>query len=145
MTMTASSVDELRAEIERAEEAYEFLISYAGKGVDRTQPAGTTEEVRSYLDQLAEAMANGHAAAATATQAQIPTTVARSPSESSSRTIGFASAFGPTALAARTVVIPSRTPCDVKIAAASPVREPHPTDRLFSRLPAISLLPGYEV
>lgn len=63
MTMATSSVDELRAEIERAEEAYEFLIAYAGKGVDRTQPAGTTDEVRDYLDQLSEAMADGHAAA----------------------------------------------------------------------------------
>lgn len=58
-----SSVRELQAHIESAEEAYEFLISYAGKGLDHEQPAGMSEEVRGYVRQLDEAFAGAHAAA----------------------------------------------------------------------------------
>ena len=57
------AVADLQAHIESAEEAYEFLISYAGRGLDREQPAGTSEEVRTYLEQLDAAMAGGHEAA----------------------------------------------------------------------------------
>jgi len=57
------SVSELQRHIESAEEAYEFLIAYAGRGLDRNQPPGTSEEVREYLEQLRAAMAEGHAAA----------------------------------------------------------------------------------
>lgn len=61
--MTSESVAELQAHIESAEEAYEFLISFAGRGLDRNQPPGTTKEVQNYLEQLAAAMEDGHAAA----------------------------------------------------------------------------------
>ncbi|MFB6131153.1 MAG: hypothetical protein ABEJ28_10075 [Salinigranum sp.] len=62
--MAETSVEELRRHIESAEEAYEFLISYASKGVDRSQPAGMSAEVTDYLQQLGEAMVAGHEAAA---------------------------------------------------------------------------------
>lgn len=61
--MTGDAVAELQAHIEAAEEAYEFLISYAGRGLDRNQPPGTTEEVRDALEKLDAAMAEGHEAA----------------------------------------------------------------------------------
>ena len=61
--MTGDSVAELGRQIESAEEAYEFLISYAGRGLDRDQPAGTTREVRGYLEQLEASMVDGLEAA----------------------------------------------------------------------------------
>ena len=62
---TASSVAALQDHIESAEEAYEFLISFAGQGLDRQQPPGITEEVRDYVEQLAAAFVDAHAAAVT--------------------------------------------------------------------------------
>jgi len=61
--MTDDSVVELQGHIESAEEAYEFLIAYAGRGLDRNQPPGTSEEVRDTLEKLGEAMADAHEAA----------------------------------------------------------------------------------
>ena len=61
--MSRDSVVELQEHIESAEEAYEFLISDAGRGLDRDQPAGTTREVRGFLEQLEAAMADGLEAA----------------------------------------------------------------------------------
>jgi len=61
--MTSESVAALQDHIESAEEAYEFLISFAGRGLDRNQPAGTSNEVQKYLERLATAMADGHEAA----------------------------------------------------------------------------------
>ena len=59
----AASVHALQEHIEAAEEAYEFLISFAGKGLDREQPAGQSQEVRGYVEQLDEARGASHAAA----------------------------------------------------------------------------------
>lgn len=59
----ANAVAELQAHVEAAEEAYEFLIAYAGRGLDRNQPPGTTDEVRETLEKLDAAMAEGHGAA----------------------------------------------------------------------------------
>jgi hypothetical protein len=53
---TDSSVEALQAHIESAEEAYEFLISFAGQGLDHEQPAGMSAEVSDYLEQLDEAL-----------------------------------------------------------------------------------------
>lgn len=61
--MTDDSVVELQEHIESAEEAYEFLIAYAGRGLDRNQPPGTSEEVRDHLEMLGGALADGHEAA----------------------------------------------------------------------------------
>lgn len=61
---TESSVHDLQRHIESAEEAYEFLISFAGKGLDHEQPPGMADEVRRYLEQLDEAFAEAHGAAA---------------------------------------------------------------------------------
>jgi len=57
------SVVELGGHIEAAEEAYEYLIAYAGRGLDRAQPPGSSYEVRDYLEQLDAALEAGHAAA----------------------------------------------------------------------------------
>lgn len=57
------AVVELQSQIQSAEEAYEFLISYAGRGLDRKQPPGTTEEVRDTLTKLDAAMVGGLEAA----------------------------------------------------------------------------------
>ena len=61
--MTSESVAALQEHIESAEEAYEFLIAFAGRGLDRNQPPGTSKEVVDYLEQLATAMEEGLAAA----------------------------------------------------------------------------------
>ncbi|MFP4591355.1 MAG: hypothetical protein ACLFMX_01785 [Halobacteriales archaeon] len=63
MSADAGAVVALQAHIESAEEAYEFLISYAGRGLDRHQPPGTTEEVREALEKLDAAMVGGVEAA----------------------------------------------------------------------------------
>lgn len=60
---TPSSVRDLQDHIESAEEAYEFLISFAGKGLDHEQPPGMSEEVRGYVNQLGEAFRDAHEAA----------------------------------------------------------------------------------
>jgi len=61
--VTSESVAALQEHIESAEEAYEFLIAFAGRGLDRNQPPGTSKEVVDYLEQLATAMEEGLAAA----------------------------------------------------------------------------------
>ena len=61
--MSEGTVAELKRHIEAAEEAYEFLIAYAGRGLDRNQPPGTSDEVRDHLERLGDAMAGGHEAA----------------------------------------------------------------------------------
>lgn len=58
-----TAVSELQDEVERAEESYEYLISYAGKGLDRHEAANATDEVRHYVEQLAAAFEAGLAAA----------------------------------------------------------------------------------
>lgn len=60
---TDSSVRALQDHIEAAEEAYEFLISYAGQGLDHDLPEGMSTEVRDYLEQLDEALGAAHGAA----------------------------------------------------------------------------------
>jgi len=61
--MTEDSVSALQQHIESAEESYEYLISYAGRGLDHEQPAGITKEAVGYLEQLDAAMEAGLTAA----------------------------------------------------------------------------------
>lgn len=58
-----TAVSDLKTEIERAEQSYEYLIAYAGKGLDRQESANATPEVRDYVEQLADALEEGMAAA----------------------------------------------------------------------------------
>lgn len=60
-----SSVERFQEQVERAESAYEFMISFAGQGLGRAeQSEGDTEEIRSYLRQLRSALEEGVDAAA---------------------------------------------------------------------------------
>lgn len=55
-----TSVHEFQDAVERVEEAYEFMISYAGQGIGRTEQTGEdTEQIRSYVIQLKEGMEDG--------------------------------------------------------------------------------------
>ncbi|WP_331235040.1 hypothetical protein [Natronorarus salvus] len=51
-----SSVSEFVEAVSRAEEAYEFMISYAGQGIGREIPTKDVREIRIYLNQLREAL-----------------------------------------------------------------------------------------
>jgi hypothetical protein len=60
-----SAVTEFQEEVERVEEAYEFMISFAGQGLGREeQTEGDAEEIRSYLLQLRDGLEAGVEAAA---------------------------------------------------------------------------------
>jgi len=60
-----SAVTEFQEEVERVEEAYEFMISFAGQGLGRDeQTEGDAEEIRSYLLQLRDGLEAGVEAAA---------------------------------------------------------------------------------
>lgn len=60
-----SSVEAFQEEVQRAEEAYEFMISFAGQGLGRAeQTDGDAEEIRSYLVQLRDALVAGTEVAA---------------------------------------------------------------------------------
>lgn len=60
-----SVVTEFQEEVERVEEAYEFMISFAGQGLGRAeQTEGDAEEIRSYLLQLRDGLEAGVEAAA---------------------------------------------------------------------------------
>lgn len=60
-----SSVERFQEEVERTEEAYEFMISFAGQGLGRAeQTEGDAEEIRTYLRQLREALEAGSEVAA---------------------------------------------------------------------------------
>lgn len=55
-----TSVHEFQEQVERTEEAYEFMISYAGQGIGRQEQTGTdTEQIRGYIEQLREALVEG--------------------------------------------------------------------------------------
>lgn len=53
-----TAVSDLADGIERAEESYEFLISYAGKGLDRHEADGQGGEVHQSVEQLDAALAD---------------------------------------------------------------------------------------
>lgn len=60
-----TSVQEFQEAVDRAEQAYEFMISYAGQGIGRAElETQDAEEIRSYVEQLREALADGADAAA---------------------------------------------------------------------------------
>lgn len=59
-----SAVTEFQEEVVRVEEAYEFMISFAGQGLGREeQTGGDAEEIRSYLVQLRDGLVAGVEAA----------------------------------------------------------------------------------
>lgn len=59
------SINAFQDDVERAEEAYEFMISYAGQGIGRdAQREEDTEQIRSYVQQLRDALRDGVEAAA---------------------------------------------------------------------------------
>ena len=58
-----SSVSDFMAAVERSEEAYEFMISYAGQGIGREIPTQDVKEIRDYLEQLQEALEDAVSAA----------------------------------------------------------------------------------
>lgn len=63
---TTTSLHSFQASVEQAEQAYEFMISFAGQGIGREdQREQDTDEIRSYLLQLKEALLEGctHASA----------------------------------------------------------------------------------
>lgn len=47
-----SSVSDFMDAVSRAEESYEFMISYAGQGIGREVPTKDVEQIREYLMQL---------------------------------------------------------------------------------------------
>jgi hypothetical protein len=62
--MSSTPVTELREAIERMEVAYEFLISFAGEGVDRESVQSSTDQVNDYVTTFESALEDGHEAAA---------------------------------------------------------------------------------
>lgn len=61
--MTDTPASDLRTEIERMEEAYEFFISYAGEGVNREAARSATDQVSEYVVQFDDALGGGIEAA----------------------------------------------------------------------------------
>lgn len=51
-----SAVSEFQDGVERVEEAYEFMIAYAGQGIGREVQTRTSGDVREYLVQLSEGL-----------------------------------------------------------------------------------------
>lgn len=60
-----SSVAEFMQSVNDAEEAYEFMIAYAGQGIGREIPMKDVKEIRGYLEQLRDALLDALAAART--------------------------------------------------------------------------------
>lgn len=61
--MTETPVTDLRDAIEEMEIAYEFLISFAGEGIDRTTGENTSEQVNEYVANFETALGDGYDAA----------------------------------------------------------------------------------
>lgn len=53
-----SAVSEFQDGVDRVEEAYEFMISFAGQGIGREVQTSTSEDVRGYLKQLRDGLAD---------------------------------------------------------------------------------------
>lgn len=56
-------VTDYQAAVTRAEEAYEFMIAYAGQGIGREIPEKKSDDVREYIIQLEGALHDAHEAA----------------------------------------------------------------------------------
>jgi len=63
MTQTDTPVTDLRAQIDQMEEAYEFLISFAGRGIGRESVQSDTGKVGEYVAEFETGVADGFAAA----------------------------------------------------------------------------------
>lgn len=61
--MTDTPVTQLRDSIEQMERAYEFLISFAGRGVGREGTQSATDQIREHVDGFEEALEVGYDAA----------------------------------------------------------------------------------
>ncbi|WP_336025098.1 hypothetical protein [Halobellus salinisoli] len=61
--MPETPVSDLRDAIERIEIAYEFLISFAGEGIDRETIQSGTGQTKEYLTDFEEGLADGYEAA----------------------------------------------------------------------------------
>lgn len=51
-----SAVSEFQDGVDRVEEAYEFMIAYAGQGIGREVPTQTTTDVQQRLEQLRDGL-----------------------------------------------------------------------------------------
>lgn len=58
-----SSVSDFQSAVNDAEEAYEFMISFAGQGIGREIPESDADDVREYLEQLRDGLEESVAAA----------------------------------------------------------------------------------
>lgn len=61
--MTETPVTELREQIEQMEQSYEFLISFAGRGVGREGAQSATDQIREHVGGFEEALEVGYDAA----------------------------------------------------------------------------------
>lgn len=58
-----SDVEEFKSQLMNAEEAYEFMISFAGMGIGQEVPQKHSDQIRDYVEQLSSALdASFHAA-----------------------------------------------------------------------------------
>lgn len=51
-----SNIDEFKNQVTDAEEAYEFMISFAGMGIGQEVPQKHTEQIREYVEQLSASL-----------------------------------------------------------------------------------------
>lgn len=58
--MTDTPVTELREQIEQMEQSYEFLISFAGRGVGREGAQSATDQIREHINGFEEALEVGY-------------------------------------------------------------------------------------
>lgn len=61
--MTEKPVTELRERIKQMEQSYEFLISFAGRGVGREGTQSATDQIREHITGFEEALEVGYDAA----------------------------------------------------------------------------------
>lgn len=59
-----TNVSNLQDAVERTEEAYEFMISFAGQGIGREIEQSSSDQVREYVHQLHDALGDAVTAAA---------------------------------------------------------------------------------
>lgn len=58
-----SNIDDFRDHVMNAEEAYEYMISFAGMGIGREVPQKHSDEIRGYIEQLSASLDESFSAA----------------------------------------------------------------------------------